>query len=193
MAPTELVCRVRVKQTNAHDAPLVRMEDMRGVTPELRQAWFKNILGQAKPKSQRSDIRPLDLVLQPDGTVKNIAKYRASKGSQSYVYPAEHWMPPHLVEGKSDPVFMKEKFATFALAYNMLLPTKPFEEITDAELHWLLEREESSSDLDHLEDEERAQVNQGNEQTQADIAGQDVITPSTSKILLLLRYGLECC
>jgi len=138
MAPAQLICRIRVDKAGVYDADTEQPEnsavfdlkDCPEVGIEIRTQWAREIVKYFG--IIHDSMRPWDFLGRIEGSVKPLPMSVPESG----VYPVRFQIPPGTLRelDHHEKVRRAERFAMASLLYEILSGTKPFEELTDAEV-----------------------------------------------------------
>ena len=138
MAPTQLICRIRVEKAYDCNGSTEQLEhsavfdikDCPEAGIELRTQWAREVVNHFGVI--HNAIQPYDFLARLDGSVK-LLPVLAPEGE---CYPARFQIPPDTIRelDHHETIKRAERFAMASLLYEILSGRKPFEESTDDEV-----------------------------------------------------------
>lgn len=135
-----VTCRVRLQ---LRDRSLVPLDQNTDIALDTRKQWAEHLIKTSDPKSNASKtIRPLDIILLPDGTAeirhvpapedidnKEPVSEDEDETHHEAVYPAPYRIPPHIIADLDLPerVIRAECFAMGSVLYELFNNWPPFD------------------------------------------------------------------
>ena len=145
MAPTELTCRLRVKNVEHNDGNserpqestiLLPLRDYPEIGTEMRTHWANEVIKHfGQTGGPHTSIRPWDFVARLDGSIESLPM-PGLEGDLIEGYPVRFQIPLSTLNGleHEEKVGRAERFAMASLLYEIMTGRKPLEELTDDEV-----------------------------------------------------------
>lgn len=145
-SPLEITCRVRIKLQAVDNGQkeLVESYQVFELAKEIRKKWVDGLREFIDSGTNKQQIRPIDFILEPDGSVESINEELAETCVSSMVdssttpkaYPSRYRIPPETIKDldNEEKVRRAELFALGGLIYEIHQGERLFEGLDDIEI-----------------------------------------------------------
>lgn len=144
-SPLETTCRIRIKLQAVNNGPeeIVESHQVSEIAKEIRKKWIDGLRKFINSGTNKQQIRPIDFILEPDGSVESINEELAEtcvssidSSTNPKAYPSRYRIPPETIKdlGNEGKVRRAELFALGSLIYEIYQGERLFEGLDDIEI-----------------------------------------------------------